>query len=107
MSPELDSLGEFIAPWVRIAENAVRVVEQQLQEKSPALRQRACELASILISLENLLSFPWIAAQVEKGALFLHGWYFDLEHGDLLGYVSEKKAFEPIVARCASRAPGA
>ena len=29
------------------------------------------------------MTFPWVRARVETGALKLHGWYFDLETGTL------------------------
>ncbi|MGR5531761.1 carbonic anhydrase, partial [Vibrio alfacsensis] len=62
-------------------------------------RQRACEQAAILTSLENLLSFPWVKERVEAGALFLHGWYFDLERGELLGRKLGSNEFEPLIPR--------
>jgi len=49
-----------------------------------------------LQSLENLLSFPWIAQRVNKGTLFLHGWYFDIGQGELLGYDAISQTFIPL-----------
>ncbi len=100
MSPETDELGEFIGPWVHIAEQAVRDVQERFAGKPAKVRQRACEMAAILVSMENLLTFPWIRELVESRDLFLHGWYFDMESGELLSYLPETKSFELIVARC-------
>lgn len=36
------------------------------------------EHATVRLSLENLLTFPWIAERVADGTLKLHGWYYDL-----------------------------
>jgi carbonic anhydrase len=41
------------------------------------------EQASITKSLENLLTFPYIAAAVERGDLQLHGAYFDVSTGQM------------------------
>jgi carbonic anhydrase len=41
------------------------------------------EQASIGKSLENLLTFPYVAAAAEQGALQLHGAYFDVATGQL------------------------
>jgi len=41
------------------------------------------EQASIGMSLENLLTFPYVAAAAERGALQLHGAYFDVATGQL------------------------
>ena len=86
----------FISNWMAIAQPAKEQVLSELPDKDPKLQQRATEHASILLSLENLHSFPWIDDRVKAGALSLHGWYFDLVTGELMGYVPEKGAFEKL-----------
>jgi carbonic anhydrase len=88
--------GGFIAQWMHIAEPARVKIKQELSHQSIELQSRACEQAAILLSLENLLSFPWIATRVQSGKLQLHGWYFDLAEGELLGYDAELKALIPL-----------
>jgi carbonic anhydrase len=88
--------GEFIDHWIEIAWPALEVVERDLGHKPLELKHRACEQASILLSLENLLSFPWVAERVDAGKLALHGWYFDLKAGELLGYHADTGEFEKI-----------
>jgi len=100
MAPDREALGEFIAPWVTIAEPALREVASQLTHKNKDLRQRACEQAAILVSLENLLTFPWLWERVMQQRVYLHGWYFDMKKGELLSYLPETGTFEPLVARC-------
>lgn len=76
--------GEFIGPWMRIASGA-RDRAIALTEGQPAsATYRCCELEAIKGSLNNLMTFPWIRHRVDDGRLSLHGWYFDLESGDLL-----------------------
>jgi len=99
--------GEFIPRWVGIAERARAQVHAELAHEPPAAQARACEQAAILVSLENLLTFPWIRERVELGRLVLHGWYFDLEKGVLLGYDAEHKRFEPLSGTPPVAAPGA
>ena len=48
------------------------------------------------LSLQNLLTFSWIKARVEQGALQLQGWYFNSEDGDLLRYNAETLGFEHV-----------
>jgi carbonic anhydrase len=76
----------FINSWMRLAEEALSKVDQKQPLITEEQRQRACEQQAILSSLENLMSFDWIKERVAQGTLALHGWYFDLEHGELLGY---------------------
>ena len=63
-----------------------------------AQQQRACEQEAILVSLDNLLTFPWILERVAQRKLTLHGWYFDLERGELLRFNPDKHCFEAFPA---------
>ncbi|MDP1635414.1 MAG: carbonic anhydrase [Gallionellaceae bacterium] len=87
---------EFIGKWVDVARRARDRVLAELPDKSPALQDRACEQAAILVSLENLMTYPWIAERVTTGAMHLHGWYFDIAQGELLSYHPARNGFEPI-----------
>lgn len=86
---------EFLYKWLSIM-GPVReeVVEHfgEVDKKSCT----ACEMAGILQSLRNLLTFPWIRERTEAGTLNLHGWYFDMETGRLLSYLRQTKSFEPL-----------
>jgi carbonic anhydrase len=42
------------------------------------------------------MTFSWIQEKVEMGQLTLHGWYFDIAHGQLLKYNREVKCFEDL-----------
>jgi carbonic anhydrase len=84
---------DFIGPWVGIAQRAKEQVLKELSGKEPDKQARACEQAAILVSLENLLSFPWISERVDAGTLCLHGWYFDIAVGQLYSYAPEAAGF--------------
>jgi carbonic anhydrase len=90
---------EFIGNWVSIARPARERVLRELANESPAAQTKACEQLAISLSLENLMSFPWIRKRVEAGNLTLHGWYFNIEAGELLGYSPEVNAFRPLVTK--------
>lgn len=96
-----DPGGDFILDWMDIAAPARAQVLRELPDMDPAKQCRACEQAAVLVSLQNLLTFPWVAAQVEAGRLILHGWYFDMEKGELLGYLPQVGSFEPLAPNCA------
>jgi carbonic anhydrase len=93
---------EFIGAWVRIAKRARDWVLRELPEEPPAVQARACEQVAILVSLDNLLSFPWIRERVDKNTLALHGWYFDIDIGELLAYSAETKTFLSLVSGAVS-----
>lgn len=85
--------GKFISSWMSIVKGARedalnRDDCQTLDEKA-----HACELGGIEISLENLLTFPWVKERVEQNNLQLHGWYYDMASGDVLCSDKSSKNF--------------
>jgi len=54
---------------------------------------RRTEQRSIALQLERLMGYPMVAARVERGELFLHGWYYVIEDGRVLVLDVEKEAF--------------
>jgi carbonic anhydrase len=71
---------EFVAPWMSIASQALTRA-LACREGDP---QRCCEYELVKVSLDNLMTFPWIAERVEAGRLRLHGAWFGIESGELL-----------------------
>jgi carbonic anhydrase len=61
----------------------------------PEQRQHVCEHEAVRLSLDNLLTFPWIKDAVEAGHLTLHGCFFDIRSG-VLERLNEAGAFQPI-----------
>jgi carbonic anhydrase len=94
---------EFIGAWVSIAAAARERVMRELAGESEIVKSRACGQGAIQLSLENLMSFPWIRERVLAGAMELHGWYFDIDSGELLAYSPETKTFASLVARVEPR----
>ena len=89
---------DYLGKWVRIAEPARVQVKQALSHKSLEEQCKACEMAAILVSLDNLMSFPFIAERVAAKTLTLYGWYFDIEAGSLTGYDPQSGSFRSLVA---------
>jgi len=88
---------QFITPWMSIAEPAKKKVKQELSDSTDQAQIRACEQESILVSLDNLLSFSCISKRLEQGTISLHGWYFDIAAGELLSFNPKTNTFEIVV----------
>lgn len=83
---------DFINDWVEIALDACKLsvgdeatADGRRDVSLDLLKENAflVERAAIACSLANLLTYPWLRERVEAGTLQLHGWWFDLETGDL------------------------
>ncbi len=81
----LDHNYVYIDPWMEIARTARYEVIEKHFDKNFAEQCELCEKASIGVSLNNLMTFPWIKKRVDSGKLSIHGWYFDIDTGSLLG----------------------
>lgn len=72
---------DFIDTWLSIATEAKTTAEQKAENKE--LLHQCCEREAIRISLNNLLSFPFVSEQVKQHRLQIYGWLFDLDSGQI------------------------
>lgn len=86
----------FITPWMGIAEEALNRAERTHPGVDGEEFARACEQSAVLVSINNLMTFPWIRERVEAGTLRLNGWYFDLLEGELRRYNQDSGDFEGV-----------
>lgn len=86
----------YMADWMCLAESARASVVTDMPQASLEEQLHACEQRAILVSLNNLMTFPWVRERVESGALTLHGWYFDIALGQLLRYDTTTARFEAL-----------
>jgi carbonic anhydrase len=70
---------DFVGPWMSIATRA----RERVMASYTADPQTACEHETVKVSLENLRTFPWIAAREADRSLHLHGASFDIRTGVL------------------------
>lgn len=91
--------GEFIGTWVNIAASARDKVIREMADSSAEKQARACEKEAILVSLKNLMTFPWVRERVGKGQLSLHGWYYNIGTGQLKYYDQLTNTFDVLVER--------
>lgn len=90
MHPEGVKHDRYISGWVSVAEPMLARIE----EKTGLNLSRAAEEGSVLLSIENLLSYDWIERRVLNKELKLHAWYYDLTNGLLSAYNTETENFE-------------
>lgn len=82
---------DFIAGWMTIAERARTAA---LRCDTPEARQEACEHEAVRVSLDNLMTFPWVAEAVHAGRLALHGAHFGVATGRLV-LIDPEGGFRP------------
>ena len=85
------SSGDFIGRWM----SQIAPAAAELGPRGADFQTRL-ELASVALSLRNLMSFPWIYRRVESGTLALHGAYFGVATGQLMVRDAETGVFRAI-----------
>jgi len=91
-APELDEKSSFVGRWMDI----LRPGFERLAAGSDDDRKQALEKEAVLVSLENLMTFPFVKEAVESDGLTLHGVWNDIGDGSLEGYDAAAEKFFPI-----------
>lgn len=89
------SPGDFIGRWMSLLKPAK---ERMICEEGAdfAARTRALEEAGIRLSIDNLMTFPCISTQVQRGKITLHGAWFDISTGELFTMNTITGEFNPV-----------
>ncbi|GAA6199733.1 carbonic anhydrase [Aquicoccus sp. SU-CL01552] len=82
-APELEEKESFVGRWMDILRPKFDLVADISDEGEQA---RAFERQSVLASLANLMTFPFVSEAVDNGALSLHGLWTDIGEGGLEYY---------------------
>jgi carbonic anhydrase len=99
MFSELSEEGEgnhFVLPWMSLVRSAFLRVQGTMPGATEDEKARICEQSAVLVSLENLMTFPFIRERVNDGRLHLHGWYIDIRSCSLHIYDPIQQRFEPV-----------
>jgi carbonic anhydrase len=89
-------VSDTMKTWLSIASEAREVVKKQLKDKTIEEQESAFEKESLVISLNNLLTYPYIKERLSKNKLKIFGWQFDVETGDIYAFNTQNGTFELI-----------
>jgi carbonic anhydrase len=94
LAPELDTPTSFVGSWLKILKPGYEALAGRGLDYEA--RIAALEKEAVLVSLGNLLTFPFVRAAVEEGRLQLHGAWKDIRDGGLEAYDPAIAAFLPL-----------
>ena len=87
--------GDFIGKWMKLmAPAAEKVGPRGAQGAADYLTK--LEQANVVNSLDNLMTFPRLRKQIERGDVTLHGAYFGVATGDLSVLDKTSGQFKPV-----------
>jgi len=91
-APELEEKTSFVGRWMDI----LRPGFNRLDNGDDASRKQQLEKEAVLVSLENLMTFPFVQKAVADDTLSLHGLWNDIGDGGLEAYDASAQNFAPI-----------
>jgi carbonic anhydrase len=88
---------DYLSTWIAVARKVRDVAVNDLAGRPREEIVRAVEQASVVNSVANLMTFPWLAERVAAGKLVLHAWWFNLTKGQLYAFNPVSAVFEPVL----------
>lgn len=92
LAPELEEKSSFVGRWMDI----LRPGFDRVKHEPKDVILRALERQAVLVSLENLLTFPFVRDRVQDERLTLHGLWNDTGEGGLEQYDPARGGFVPV-----------
>jgi len=89
-APAMEEKSSYVGRWMDLLRPGF---ERTAEIADPEERTRAMEREAVLVSLENLMTFPFVREAVEADLLTLHGVWNDIGGGDLECYDPAKGEF--------------
>ncbi|MGI3212286.1 carbonic anhydrase [Roseovarius tibetensis] len=92
-APDLEQETSFVGRWLEILRPGYERV-RDIADTDAQLH--ALERQTVVVSLDNLMSFPFVADRVTDGTLTLHGLWHDIGSGGLEQYDAVQDRFQPL-----------
>ena len=93
-APELEEKASFVGRWMDILRPGYERVVASGGDEAAQIKE--LEKQSVLISLENLMTFPFVRERVESGDLALHGVSIDIRSGAMIQYDPANNGFVTV-----------
>ncbi len=91
---KLDAL-PHVQDWLSNVRAAVDVVKAVHGSASAEHLDKVTE-QNVVLQLQHLRTHPSVAAGLSTGSIQLHGWVYDIKHGEVLAYDSNSEKFVPV-----------
>ena len=84
--------------WLELGVRAKEIVEKMSLKQHFSMDEKLehTEQISVIFSMQNLLTYPRVAAKVMNGTLSINGWHYKIETGEIFSYDEDEMKFLPI-----------
>jgi carbonic anhydrase len=92
-APELDEKTSFVGRWMDILRPKYDQVKDITDKDA---QSRRLEQLSVVTSMENLMTFPFVENRVNDGSLSIHGLWTDIAEGGMSQFMGKTLDFQPV-----------
>lgn len=96
LNPQTMDRLPFVRRWLAQGERVRTIVAERYGHLEPEARMLAAVEENVLVQLENLRAFPNVAERLDRGALLLAGWVFDIASGEVFEFDPRRGQFGPM-----------
>jgi carbonic anhydrase len=89
-NPNLHKDSKFVASWLEILRPSYEKISSDLSESE---KIKLLEKSTVLTSIENLTTFPFIKEAIKNETISLHGLWHDIGTGDLMFFDNKLNQF--------------
>lgn len=92
-APELEDKSSFVGRWMDILRPGFERLDSDHSHEQQIMN---LEKEAVKISLENLMTFPFLVEAIKNDRVMLHGLWADISAGELHEFIPEEDTFRPI-----------
>ncbi len=75
-----------LVSWLQYGQESVRKLQSGFSCDTSLSEHNQLSQVNVLQQMEHVASYPFVRERMERGALRLHGWWFDIAHADVYCY---------------------
>jgi carbonic anhydrase len=101
MDPKSIDRLPLVKRWLAQADRVRTIVEERYAHLGPEEQLAAAVGENVLVQLENLREFPFVASRLDSGTLQMSGWVYKIESGEIFSYEPALGQFVELAATSA------
>jgi carbonic anhydrase len=96
LQPERVAHLPFVSRWLAASSSIPKIIDERYGHLDAEARMAAAVQENVLVQLENLRSFGFVARGLDAGTLKMSGWVFKIATGEIFDYDPVSAQFQQV-----------
>jgi carbonic anhydrase len=96
LEPERTANLRFVSRWVAESASIPKLIQERYGSLDGEARKNAAVQENVLLQLENLRTFDFVARRLDAGQLQISGWVFKIATGEVFDYDPASEQFQRL-----------